>query len=206
MHSIIKTFIKTQKLFLPLCLLVFSTSVSAQEAELKQKIEAMKSDFSENFELKYLNINSPDLGYIDDTRYAWKDQFMLKSKEKTENNIGNRGYSKFYISVYYYETFTDRQYALSDWMKDFIEGESIRPGRPVRKLPYATPTIILINPQNIVTFNYKCSDYTYENFDKWKDDLLALFGNDDTMVIEVLCDGPVEWTKNAPDPRTRGLF
>lgn len=177
-----------------------------QEAELKQKIEAMKSDYSDQYEMKYLNIKSPDLGYIDNTSYGWKDQFMLKSKERVENNIGNKGYQKFYVSVYYYETLTDRQYALSDWMKDFIEGERLRPGRPVRSLTYATPTIVLINDQSIITLNYDCSDYTEDNFDQWKDDLLAYFGKDNTMVVEVLCDGPVEWTKNAPDPKTRGLF
>lgn len=187
--------------------LIFSFGASAQNDELKQKVEALKTDKANEYELKFLNIADPDLGYIDNTSYEWKDKFMLKGKKKVEDNLGNRGYPKFYVNVYSYASLTDRQYALSDWMEEFLEGESIRPGRKMRSYDYATPTIILINDNEIVTLNYKCSDYTRDNFDAWKDEMLTYFGQDNTMVIEVLCDGPLEWTKNAPDPReTRGLF
>ena len=183
------------------------TELCGQVEELKQKVEAFKSEFSENYELKYLNIADRDLGMIDDTFPAWKDKFMLKSKEKSENNLGNRSYAKFYFNIYAYESLKDRQYALKDWMESFLEGESIRPGRDMRTYDYATPTLILINDQEIIILNYKCSDYSEDNFEFWQDELLKYFGADNTMVIEVLCGGPLEWTKNAPDPReTRCLF
>jgi len=178
------------------------TQSFAQSEELKQKISAFKSDL-EAYEMKYLNINDRDLGSIDQTGYAWKDEFMLKSIEKEENNIGNKSYAKYYFSIFAYETLEDRQYGLKDWMADFINGEALRPGRDMRTYTEATPTIILINDLEIITCNYKCSDFSDEGFDKWKDMLLKYFGADNTIVIEIMCDGPLKWTKNAPDPRER---
>ena len=185
----------------------FSFPIYGQVEELKQKVESFKTEHSEQYELKFLNIADRDLGAIDDTYPAWKDKFMLKGKEKTENNLGSKSYAKFYFSIYAYESLKDRQYALKDWMEKFLEGESIRPGRDMRTYDYATPTLILINDTEIIILNYKCSDFNEENFEEWQDKLLKYFGADNTMLIEVLCGGPLKWTKNAPDPReTRGLF
>ncbi|AEV32765.1 hypothetical protein Oweho_1785 [Owenweeksia hongkongensis DSM 17368] len=179
-----------------------STKSFAQSEELKQKVSAFKSDL-ESYEMKYLNISDRDLGSIEETGYVWKDEFMLKSKEKEENNIGNKSYAKYYFSIFSYETIEDRQYGLKDWMGDFINSETLRPGRDMRTYPEATPTIILINDLEIITCNYKCSDFSDDGFDNWKDMLLKYFGEDNTMVIEIMCDGPLKWTKNAPDPKDR---
>lgn len=174
----------------------------AQSEELKQKISAFKSDL-EGYEMKYLNIGDRELGSIYETGFDWKDEFMLKALEKQQNNLGSNGYPKFYFSIFSYETIDDRKYALKDWMESFIEGSTLRAGRDIRTLQYATPTIILINDLEIITCNYKCKDYSEDNFDTWKDMLLKYFGADNTMVLEVMCDGPVEWTKNVPDPKDR---
>lgn len=184
-----------------LCFLIHSSSFGQSE-ELKQKISAFKSDL-EGYEMKYLNIGERELGSIYKTDFSWKDEFMLKAIEKQENNLGNNGYPKFYFSTFSYETIDDRKYALKDWMESFIEGSTLRAGRDMRSLQYATPTIILINDLEIITCNYRCKDYSEENFDYWRDLLLKYFAEDNTMVIEIMCDGPVEWTKNAPDPKDR---
>lgn len=184
-------------------LLICPVLAFAQNAEMKQKLEAFKTDQNEKYDMKYLNIADRDLGAIDDTDPSWKDQFLLKSKERMENNIGNKSYFKFYFSIYGYEDNDDRQYALSDWLKNFMEGEAVRPGRDMRTYEDAKPTIILINDTEIIVCNYDCSNYTEENFKDWKNQLLQYFGEDNTMVIEVLCDGPLQWTKNAPDPKSK---
>lgn len=179
-------------------------SVEAQEdAEFRQKIAAFAQDQADKYEKRTLNLADRNLGAIDNLESKWKEEFQLRSLEKEENNLGYSKKFKFYFSFYAYETKTDRQYTLKDWMEDFIEGQAIRAGRDMRTYQYATPTIILINDTQIITCNYKCSDFTEENFKQWKKKLLTYFGNDDTMVIEILCDGPLEWTKNAPDPRNR---
>jgi hypothetical protein len=171
--------------------------------DFKQKVSAFASDQADAYDKKYLNIADRNLGAIDEIDCAWKSEFLLKSKEKEENNIGNRSYAKYYFSFYAYETLEDRKYALKDWMADFIEGESIRAGRMMRSYEYATPTIILIQDLNIVICNYKCSDYNEDTFKAWKKKLLKYFGEDDTRVIELQCDGPLEWTKNPPDSKNR---
>jgi hypothetical protein len=175
----------------------------AQDGEMKQKISAFKSDQNDKYDMKYLNIADRNLGSIDDTDPAWKDQFLLKAKERQKDNIGNNSYFKFYFSIYGYEDIDDRQYALKDWMENFIEGRSIRAGRDVRTYEYAKPTIILINDKEIIICNFDCSDYTEDIFKDWKKQLLTFFGQDNTIVIELMCDGPLEWTKNAPDPKSK---
>ncbi len=184
-------------------LTVMPSIIFAQDGEMKQKISAFKSDQNDKYDMKYLNIADRNLGSIDDTDPAWKDQFLLKAKERQKDAIGNNSYFKFYFSIYGYEDIDDRQYALKDWMADFIEGKSIRAGRDVRTYEYAKPTIILINDKEIIICNFDCSDYTEEIFKDWKKQLLTYFGHDNTMVIELMCDGPLEWTKNAPDPKSK---
>lgn len=189
--------------FLTLSLFCLTAEVNGDLDDLKQKVTAFADDQSELYEKKYLNIADRNLGIIDELDYAWKEEFMLKSKSKEENNLGNTAYAKYYFSVFAYETIDDRKYALKDWMENFIEGKAIRPGRIVRKYDYATPTIILIQDQSIVICNYKCSDYNEDTFKIWKKKLLQYFGETDTRVIEIMCDGPLEWTKNPPDPKNR---
>ncbi len=183
--------------------LSFSGGLNGQTEELKQKLSAFVADHDANYEKKYLNIADREIGAIDETTYSWKDEFMLKSRERIQDNLGNKSYEKFYFSFYAYESVTDRKYALKDWMENFIEGKSIRAGRPMRKYEYATPTIILINDTEIMVCNYRCSDFSEDNFKYWRKALLKYFGRENTMVIEVECNGPLEWSKNAPDPKNR---
>lgn len=186
--------------------LFFYLPLFAQADTLKDQIQAFENSLSAKFKKEYLNIAKRDLGGIDQTSFEWREQFLLEAKEKAEDNLGSNRRFKYYIDIYKYATETDRQYALKYWLEDFIEGEELRPGRDKRSLRYATPTLILINPTNIIICNYDCRYYSYEDFDVWKDRLLEHFETSETMVIEVLCDGPVEWTKRAPNPKNRGLF
>lgn len=179
---------------------------NAQSEELKQKLSAFASDHEADYEKKYLNIEERELGGIDQTEYQWKEKFMLKSNEKKESDLGRKSYHKFYFSFYAYGTFEDRQYALKDWLANFIEGGSVRAGRDSKKYEYATPTIILINKTEIMICNYNCSIYSEENFKYWRKTLLQYFQTDDTMVIEIGCEGPLEWTKNVPDPKNRKVM
>tara|TARA_R110002124_G_scaffold128408_2_gene289281 strand:- start:101 stop:700 length:600 start_codon:yes stop_codon:yes gene_type:complete len=197
---------KIHSLILSIIIVLNSNFSHAQTEELKQKLTAFASDHEADYEKKYLNIADRELGSIDDTEYEWKDKFMLKSKEKKESDLGRKSYHKFYFSFYAYETFADRQYALKDWMADFIEGQSIRVAKDMKKYEYATPTIILINKTEIMICNYNCSIYSEENFKYWRKTLLKYFQTDDTMVIEIGCEGPLEWTKNAPDPKNRKVL
>lgn len=175
-------------------------------SEFQQLIDAFVTDHKEKYELKTLNVKQPNIGDIENTSYYWKREFYLKSHEKMENNLGQKRYQKLYIGIFGYETETDRKYALKYWMDNFIEGESIRRSRMVRNYKYATPTHIMINDKQIIIANFKCKDYDYDQFDYWGETLEKYFGEDESMMIEVECDGPLEWTKNAPDPKSRDLF
>lgn len=189
---------------------LFSSSLMAQDAkglELKGQIESFLAEQSESYKKKHLNLRMREIGSLENEPFAWKEFFMLESLEEFENNLGYTTERDFYFLFYHYETEEDRQYALKYWMDEFIEGESIRPSRPKRSYDYAKPTIILINPTNIVILNYECKYFDEYNYDDWKDTLMKHFGNkDETIIIELECGGPLNWTLNAPDPKFRGLF
>jgi hypothetical protein len=178
----------------------------SHQDSLTKQIAQFENSLANNFKKEFLNIAQRDLGGISETDYAWKEAFLMEAKDKKEDNLGSRKRFKYYFTIYGYQTVKDRQYALKYWLDNFIERETLRPGRDKRTLRYATPAIILINPKSIVVCNYDCRYYFYDDFDQWKERLLEQFESDQTMVIEVLCDGPVKWTKRAPDPKSRGLF
>lgn len=197
---------KKYSLFILITSLFIASNSFGQTEELKQKLAAFATDHEENYVKKYLNIADREVGDIDNTDYDWKEKFMLKKKEKAENSLGRSSYHKFYFSFYSYETFEDRQYALQDWMKNFMEGKSIKAGKNVKKFEYATPTIIIITKTEIMICNYKCSEYSEENYKYWKKTMLQYFGDASTMVIEIQCEGPLEWTKNKPDSKNRKVM
>lgn len=174
---------------------------------LKIAIKSFIEDQSQDYRKKHLNLRKRDIGNLESEPFDFKDYFMLESKEEFENNLGYTTEREIYFMFYSYESETDRQYALKYWMQDFIEGKTIRAGRPVRSYAYAKPTIILINDKNIIVCNYECKYFDEDNYDYWKDELMEHFGDKyKTMVIEIECEGPLEWTRNAPDPKNRGLF
>jgi len=184
-----------------------SQNTKALSDSLKSKISLFVSDYASTHEKDYLNIPKRDLGGLEDEVFMWSDKFRLESKEEFKNTLGYTTERKTYFNFYFYESETDRQYALKNWMDSFIEGKSIRAARPVRTFKYATPTIILINKQSIIICNYECKYFDEDDFDNWKKSVMKYFGDRrETMMIEIQCDGPLEWTKNAPDPKVRGLF
>tara|TARA_B100001115_G_C15828848_1_gene413192 strand:- start:121 stop:750 length:630 start_codon:yes stop_codon:yes gene_type:complete len=202
--------------FFSLALLLISPSLSfaqeegkkdAEGKELRQDIDTFLGDQLESHEKKSLNLRMRDIGSLENEPYAWKEFFRLETKDEYENTLGYTTEREYYFLFYHYETVVDRQYALKYWLESFIEGESIRPGRGKRTYDYAKPTIILINPTNIIIMNYDCKYYDDYDFEDWRDRMIKYFGDkDSTIVIELKCDGPLEWTLNAPDPKNRELF
>ncbi len=184
--------------------------IQAQDAsgeELKSKIEQFLANHAEDHKKKELNLKMREVGGLENEPFAWKKFFRLETLEEFENTLGYTTEREYYFLFYHYENVTDRQYALKYWMEDFIEGETIRPGRPKRTYDYAKPTIILINPTNIIVLNYECKYFDEYDFEDWRDKMLEYFGDKkETMIIELQCKGPLEWTLNAPDPKIRDLF
>lgn len=189
-------------------LFLCTLALPAQSDSLKAQVANFKTKHQEKHQLKYLNIEQRELGGLDDTEPAYRDRFMLESKEEYENSLGYTTERDVYFDVLGYASVRDRQYALEYWMEEFIEGAKLRPARPIRKLRYAVPTIILINPQSIIVCSFDCKFYTEAHFDHWKTQIWESFATDQekSMLLEVQCDGPVAWTKNPPDPKARGLF
>ncbi len=186
-------------LFCTLPILNFAQS----NGEFKQRITGFVASSDSTFERKDLNLTAQDIGAINDQEHDWTSTFMLKSKEKQVNKGGNNVYSKYYFSFYTYPDVTERDYAVKFWLQSFIDGEAIRPGRDIRTYQDAQPTIIVINETSIAVMTYSCKFGTEESFRDWRKTMLTWFGNPASTMIEVGCDGPLEWTKNIPDSKDR---
>ena len=181
--------------------LLNSLTVNAQHEELKQQIEAFVSSKTAEYEKKYLNETEPDYGELANTNFDFHDYFELKAKERTENSLGNNVKVRLNCSFYAYENETERNYALSFWFKNFIEAKRITPGREVRTYKGASPTIIIINEDNICIINLSCYDADPDFLKEIRKEFMKYFGTPESMVIEIDCDGPLKWTKNPPDPK-----
>lgn len=187
----------------------FSYSALGQKSyrdSLQQLSQSFIEAQQDSFKLQEYNLPQRDLGGIDATDFAWQKRFRLKSEERVPDNIGGKGRSKFYVHIFGYASLRDRQYALQYWMDNFIEDGRVRAGRTTRSLEGAKPTVILINDRAIITLNMDCKYYFRDSYERWRDQLMEHFAQEKTMVLELFCDGPLEWTHNAPDPKTRGLF
>ena len=180
---------------------VFWQAAEAQHEELKQSIDGFVNAKSEHFEKKYLNESAPKYGSLGTTNFEFTDFFVLKAKERTTNSLGNNVKLKMDCSFYAYESTTERDYAVSYWFKNFIEGVRITPGRELRSLKGAEPTIIIINADNICIISLSCYDNDPDLFYELKKEFYSFFGNNESMVIEINCNGPLKWTKNPPDPK-----
>ena len=176
-------------------------STNAQHEELKQSINAFATAKSEQYEKKYLNEKAPEYGELQTTNHDFFDFFVLKALEKTINSLGNNTKVKYDCSFYAYENPTERDYAVSFWFKNFIEGIRITPGRELRTFKGAQPTIIIINADHICIISLSCYDSDPDSFYELRKEFYSFFGNDESIVIEINCNGPLRWTKNPPDPK-----
>lgn len=180
---------------------LFPQKIYAQHEELKQQISAFVSANDSVYEKKYLNVTEPNYGELANTNYNFHDYFELKAKKRTENSLGNNVKVRLNCSFYGYENTDERNYALSFWFKNFIGGERLTPGREKRTYKDATPTIIIINADNICIINASCYDADADFMYELKKTALTYFGTPESIVIEIQCNGPLKWTKNAPDPK-----
>lgn len=188
---------------LTISLVLIGLMAGAQHEELAQKVEAFVQEHSADYEKKYLNIDQPEIGGIEETGHEFAERFMLKSRERVMSNLDREIYARYYVNIYGYEDEISRDYAMKMWLDDFIEGQRIRPGRDMRSYDYATPTIIVINTDNIAILNYECSLYDPDSFRDWREKMLSYFGDPNSVMIEIQCGGPLKWTKNPPDSRDR---
>jgi hypothetical protein len=178
-----------------------SIAAHAQVEELNQRVSLFLQEVEKDFKVKSLNGSEPDYGTLGQTEFIDHQYYQLKQKQKELNELGNSVKPVYDLSTFVYENEEERTYALKFWFKEFIGGKRITPGRDMRTLEHARPAIIVIEKNHIVILTLSCYATDIEEFRKWRSDMLGVFGSPESMIVEIGCDGPVEWTKNAPDPK-----
>lgn len=179
--------------FLPLA------GIHAQMEEIKQKVGAFEELLKEEYVKKTFNIADKDLGDIAKTDPVEILDIMYKSKEKKRNQYDNMGFEQLFISVYLYEDEFKKEVAMEWWFKNFIRGLSIKPGKNIKFYDGAQPTLIMINSDHIIILQAKCKFYSEDSWYLWKKSFIKAFEETGSSLIEIKCDGPLEWGLTIPE-------
>ncbi len=173
----------------------------AQTEELKQRTALFLQEQSAKYKVKELNGSEPDYGVLGETQYVFHQYYQLKQIEKEVNELGNSVRPKYDLSTFAYEDEQELKYALKFWFKEFIGNKRITPGRDYRTVDHVKPAIIIIDGTSISILTLSCYATDIDEFRDWRSAMLGVFGSPNAMVVEIGCNGPIEWTKNAPDPK-----
>ena len=173
----------------------------AQTEEVKQRTALFLQEQSTKFKVKELNGSEPDYGVLSETQFIFHQYYQLKQLEKEVNELGNSVRPKYDLSTIVYEDEEELKYALKFWFKEFIGNKRITPGRDYRTVDHVDPALVIIDGTSISILTLSCYATDIDEFRDWRSAMLGVYGSPNAMVIEIGCNGPIEWTKNAPDPK-----
>jgi hypothetical protein len=173
----------------------------SQTEELKQRTSLFLEEQRQSYKIKELNGNEPSYGVLEETNFIHHTYFQLKQIEKELNSLGNNVKPVYDLSTFAYENEEELMYALKFWFKEFIGGKRVTPGRDYRTVDHVEPSIVIIDKNYIAILTLSCYSIDIEEFRTWRSNMLGVFGGPNAMIIELGCNGPLEWTKNAPDPK-----
>jgi hypothetical protein len=184
--------------------LAASAVLNAQSADLQQRIQGFQEDLKDRYAVKTLNLKGENLGALENDETGTRTHFKLEALEKSEDNLGRSIKRSVHVQVYEFESIEDLNWAMKRWLPDFIDHSAVRPGRDVKNVPHVDPAIVVIEGTSISVLTLACSQFDLEHFRDWRQRMLTYFGSASAVVVEVQgCEGPLMWTKNAPDPKDR---
>jgi hypothetical protein len=183
---------------------IASISIWGQSNDLQQRIHGFQTDLKEGYVVKTLNLNGENLGALEAEETATRTHFKMEAREKSEDNLGRSIKRSVHVQVFSFESLDDLNWAMKRWLPDFIDHSAVRPGRDVKNVPNVDPSVVVIDGTSIAVLTQSCSQFDLESFRDWRQSMLTYFGSASAVVIEVQgCEGPLMWTKNAPDPKDR---
>jgi hypothetical protein len=183
---------------------IASISIWGQSNDLQQRIHGFQTDLKEGYVVKTLNLNGENLGALEAEETATRTHFKMEAREKSEDNLGRSIKRSVHVHVFSFESLDDLNWAMKRWLPDFIDHSAVRPGRDVKNVPNVDPSVVVIDGTSIAVLTQSCSQFDLESFRDWRQRMLTYFGSAAAVVIEVQgCEGPLMWTKNAPDPKDR---
>tara|TARA_B100000780_G_scaffold278487_1_gene252170 strand:- start:5800 stop:6387 length:588 start_codon:yes stop_codon:yes gene_type:complete len=188
------------------CFIIFliPSLLFGQNEDLLQRINAFKTDHSIDYKIKSFNIGGERLGSIEYEESDFETRFKLEGRNKTKDNLDRNVRFDIYINIYEFVDQEELNWVMKRWLKNFIDGNQIRPGRDTRTVPHANPSIIIIEKERVSILNQPCTQFEPISFREWRSKMLTYFGSPSSIIIEIGgCEGPLNWTKNAPDPRDR---
>lgn len=175
-----------------------------QSDESAQRIKAFQDDLKDQYEVKTLNLKGENLGALEAEETATRTHFKLEAREKSEDNLGRNVKASVHVNVFTFENLDDLNWAMKRWLPDFLDHSSVRPGRDVKTVPHVDPAVVVVDGTTISVLTLACSQFNLDSYREWRQRMLTYFGSANAVVVEVQgCEGPLMWTKNAPDPKDR---
>lgn len=183
---------------------LLSMGLHAQHEDLQQRITSFQEELASEYKVVTVNVGGQDLGAIEDANADFHVEFKFKGIEKKEDNIDRMVRFQAYVNVFHFDDEDDFNWAVKDWLKNFMDGQTIRPGRDARFLDRADPAIIVMDGTTITVITFPCLQFETYAFREWRQRMLTFFGSDEAIILEISgCEGPAMWTKNRPDSKDR---
>ncbi|MCH8546491.1 MAG: hypothetical protein LAT54_07135 [Cryomorphaceae bacterium] len=183
---------------------IFLQAQQDKVTRVQQDVAAFVADYESDYDLKRLNLRPRDVGSIFETEHEFEDFFMLRSTDKVPNKIGQKKKLKLYVHAFSYENPYVLENALRFWFDNFVGGEQIRPGRKLRGYDNARPMYVVIRTNDVIIFDIDCLAYDEDVWKNLTKQIKTHFDpNKEATIIEIFCDGPLEWRQNPPDFRKR---
>lgn len=183
---------------------VLATLAQGQTPELQQRIKGFQAELASEYAVKTINLQAERLGALEQEEPAYRTHFKLEAKQKSTDNLDRSTKLSVHVRVFEFAEQDDLNWAMKRWLANFIDGSSIKPGRDAKSLPNVGPAVVVIEGNTIAVLTLACSQFDLERFRTWRKHLTTYFGSAESVVIEVQgCEGPLLWTKNAPDPKDR---
>lgn len=187
-----------------LLFLLIPSVLFGQNDDLRQRIKAFKNDLSTDYKIKSYNVGGERLGSIQYEESVFSTKFKLEKIEKQRDNLNRNVRFDIYMNIFEFADKDELNWIMKRWLKNFIDGSQIRPGRDSRTVPHANPSVIIIEGNSVFILNQPCTQFEAIEYRGWRSKMLTYFGSPSSVIIEIGgCEGPLNWTKNAPDPRDR---
>lgn len=184
--------------------IAFQPVIFCQEINVENTVSYYLESVESIYDVKRLNLKPRDIGSIFETEHVYTDFFQLRSIDKVPNSLIQNKRLKIYMHVFSYESEYLLENALRFWFDNFVAGEQIRPGRMLRGYDNARPMYVIINGVDVFMADIDCKSYDEDGWKKLTKSLRNHFDpNRSAIIIEVMCNGPLEWKQNPPNFRKR---
>lgn len=181
-------------LFLSFTMSSLSSKEDEPEMGFKQRIEGFINKYSQDYTAiaESFHVGGNDIILDNKVKTSWDSTITLKSRTSFRNKYDQTVYQRLYLGFYQYETENQCLNALDSLLNCFgTDCGQVKWGENGTSLK-TSPAIYLINQKEIIVCKIHC-EHANDFWTSFKNDLVIIFGNRASGIIETGCGGPVSF-------------